>query len=177
MSRVSGFIPIAPPRRLGEADRAGVEAHLLALDANDRYGRFATPLSDAGIAAYAARIDFVSDLCFGIVETDGSLSGFIHLAVWEKVAELGASVATQLRRQGRARCLFATALAAAGHQGLLEIHLATGHPAARKICGELEHAILDSPSYPRARVLIRARSSASATLNATIMPAPAGSLF
>ena len=173
---MQGFIPIAPPRRLAETDRARVEAHLLALGANDRYGRFATALSDAGIAAYAARIDFAGDLCFGIVETDGGLSGFIHLAVCGSVAELGASVATQRRRQGRARRLFATALAAASHQGLHEIHLATGHPAARKICSELGHTILESPSYPRARVLIPTRSATTAP-SATIMPDPVGTLF
>ena len=149
-----GFIPIVPPRRLSENDRPRVEAHLLALDANDRYGRFATALSDAGIAAYAARIDFASDLCFGIVETDGSLSGFIHLAVFGTVAELGASVAAPLRHQGRARCLFATALTAADQRGLHEIHLATGHPAARQICNALGYAIVDGHGYPRARVLL-----------------------
>ena len=172
-----GFIPIAPPRRLAETDRAWVEAHLLALDANDRYGRFATPLSDAGIAAYVTRIDFVSDLCFGIVETDGSLSGFIHLAVCGIVAELGASVATPLRQQGRARRLFAAALAAARQRGLQEIHLATGHPVARRICSELGHVIVDGHSYPRARVLVPASASSSTSPCATIKPASVGTLF
>jgi N-acetylglutamate synthase-like GNAT family acetyltransferase len=89
------------------------------------------------VVAYADSIDFAHDLCFAIVEPDGQLSGFLHLAVHGQVAELGASVLPGQRRQGRARRLFKTALACAVDQGIREIHLATGHPVARHICAGL----------------------------------------
>ncbi|MGB4063112.1 MAG: GNAT family N-acetyltransferase [Azonexus sp.] len=148
------------PRRLTTAARPAVLAHLLALSADDRYGRFATALSDAGIVAYVARIDFAGDLCLATQESDGRLSGFIHLAVHGAVAELGASVLPQWRHQGRARLLFGAALAAASAGGMREIHLATGHPAARHICAGLGYAMTEGAGYamtegagyPRVRV-------------------------
>lgn len=143
---------ILPVRRLLEADRPAVLSHLLALTADDRYGRFASALADEGIAAYVARIDFAGDLCLGIVEADGALSGFIHLAVHGKVAELGASVASDCRGQGRARRLFAAALNEAVLARLAEVHLATGHPAARHICHSLGYAQHEGGGYPRVRV-------------------------
>ncbi|MFH1659748.1 MAG: GNAT family N-acetyltransferase [Pseudomonadota bacterium] len=140
------------PRRLTAAARPAVLAHLLALSADDRYGRFATALSDAGIVAYNGRIDFGDDICLATQESDGRLSGFIHLAVHGAVAELGASVLPHWRQQGRARLLFGAALAAAAAGGMREIHLATGHPAARHICAGLGYAMTEGAGYPRVRV-------------------------
>lgn len=140
---------LAGPARLTAAARPAVLDHLLALDADDRYGRFATSLSDAGIAAYAAHIDFTRDLCFGMQEADGELSGFIHLAVHGTAAELGASVSAARRRQGRARALFRAALGCAFAGGIAEIHLATGHPAARHICAGLGCLLAEGTGHPR----------------------------
>lgn len=141
--------------------RERVLQHLLALDADDRYGRFATPLGDAGIAAYVNRIDFAGDLCFATLEDDGSLSGFIHLARSGDVAELGASVGAGRRRQGRARRLFAAALAEAGQLGVKEVLLAVGHPAARHICRALGYAQVEGMGYSRVRVLLTAAPAVS----------------
>lgn len=140
--------------RLGAVWRPAVEKHLLALSPDDRYGRFASALSDAAVAAYAGRIDFARDLCLAIVEADGRLSGVIHLAVHGQVAELGASVLPGWRRQGRARRLFAAALDAAAVLGIREVHLATGHPAARHICGGLGYSLREGAAYPRLRVVL-----------------------
>jgi GNAT superfamily N-acetyltransferase len=140
--------------RLGAVWRPAVEKHLLALSPDDRYGRFASALSDAAVAAYAGRIDFARDLCLAIVEADGRLSGVIHLAVHGQVAELGASVLPGWRRQGRARRLFAAALDAAAALGIREVHLATGHPAARHICGGLGYLLREGAAYPRLRVVL-----------------------
>lgn len=145
-------VNVKAPRRLTAVARPAVLAHLLALSADDRYGRFATALSDAGIVAYAGRIDFGDDICLATQESDGRLSGFIHLAVHGAVAELGASVLPHWRRQGRARLLFGAALAAAAAGGICEVHLATGHPAARHICAGLGYAMTEGMSYPRVRV-------------------------
>lgn len=140
------------PCRLPSLSRPVVLAHLLALTSDDRYGRFATALSDAGIAAYADRIDFIRDFCFATLEQDGQLSGFIHLAVYGEVAELGASVLPPWRQQGKARRLFASALGFAASTGILEVHLATGHPAARRICGGLGYGMREGMGCPRVRV-------------------------
>jgi len=140
------------PRRLTAAARPAVLAHLLALSADDRYGRFATALSDAGIAAYVERIAFAHDLCFATREANDDLSGFIHLAAHGDVAELGASVLPTWRRQGRAWQLFGTALITAAAGGIHQILLATGHPAARHICGGLGYAMRENTTYPRVRV-------------------------
>lgn len=138
--------------RLDAIWRPAVRKHLLALGPDDRYGRFASPLPDVAIVAYADSIDFVHDLCFAIVEPDGQLSGFLHLAVHSQVAELGASVLPGQRHQGRASCLFKTALASAADQGIREIHLATGHPVARHICAGLGYPMREGAGYPRVRV-------------------------
>jgi GNAT superfamily N-acetyltransferase len=140
------------PRRLTAVARPAVVAHLLALSADDRYGRFATTLTDTGIAVYGERIDFARDLCFATCEPDGVISGFIHLAVHGDVAELGASVLPPWRRQGLARSLFGRALTAAAAGGIGEVLLATGHPAARHICAGLGYAMQENRTYPRVRV-------------------------
>lgn len=144
--------PFATPLRLTAAWRRAVLLHLLALDRDDRYGRFASPLSDDGIATYVAGIDFSNDYCFATIEADGQLSGFIHLAVHQQVAELGASVLSSQRRQGRGRRLFGAALVYAAARGIREIHLATGHPVARRICVGLGFGLTEGLGYPRVKV-------------------------
>jgi GNAT superfamily N-acetyltransferase len=138
--------------RLDAVWRPAVGKHLLALSPDDRYGRFASPLPDAAVVAYVESIDFAHDLCFATVEPEGCMSGFLHLAVHGKVAELGASVLPDQRRQGRARRLFKSALASAVDQGIREIHLATGHPVARHICAGLGYGMREGAGYPRVRV-------------------------
>lgn len=140
--------------RLSAAARPAVRQHLLQLDADDRYGRFATALSDAAIAAYVERIDFARDQCFGMVDPAGVLTGFIHLAVCDPVAELAASVLPAWRRCGQARQLFAAALRFAAATGIAEVHLATGHPAARQICTALGYRVQDGQDYPCFRVFL-----------------------
>lgn len=147
--------------RLEAVWRPAVLKHLLALTPDDRYGRFASPLRDDGIAAYVQRIDFRHDLCFATVEPAGQLSGFIHLAVHGEAAELGASVRSSWRRQGRAKMLFAGALAAATGYGIREVHLATGHPVARHICAGLGYAMSEGAGYPRVKVRLSPGKRAS----------------
>ena len=73
-------------RRLAAGDRAAILAHLLALNPDDRYGRFASALSDQAIASHVVRIALNRDLAFGIGENSGRLSAFIHLATGHPAA-------------------------------------------------------------------------------------------
>lgn len=142
------------PVRLNARWRPAVLEHLLALSSDDRYGRFATTLSDAAVADYAGRIDFAHDLCFATIEPDARFSGFIHIAVQGAIAELGASVLAGWRKQGRARLLFAAALASTAARGIREVHLATGHPVARRICHGLGYGMREGAGYPRVKVML-----------------------
>lgn len=135
--------------RVTAGERPAVLAHLLMLDADDRYGRFATSLPDSAIEAYVSRIDCARDICIGIAGTGGQLAGFIHLAVHREVAELAASVCAQWRRQGIARQLFLAAVRLALLRGIREIHLATGHPAARRIFAGMGYCCKLRATYPR----------------------------
>ena len=121
---------------------------------DDRYGRFASALSDQAITGYVARIALDRDLAFGIGENSGRLSAFIHLAVHDEIGELGASVLPEYRRQGQARRLFAAALAHAGQHGVARVHLATGHPAALRIAHGLGYAVEIRPTSPRATICV-----------------------
>jgi len=139
-------------RRLAAADRAAILAHLLALNRDDRYGRFASALSDHAIAAYVQRLHFERDASFGIVGAGGWLSGFLHLAVHTPTGEIGASVLPECRRRGQARLLFAAAFRHASHIDIASIHLATGHPAALRICRALGYPLEIRPTTPRATI-------------------------
>ncbi|MFN4340544.1 MAG: GNAT family N-acetyltransferase [Azonexus sp.] len=164
------LLPARPVLRLTSSHRCSVARHLLALNGDDRYSRFASALSDTGIALYVQSIDFEQDPCFGIVEPEGSLSGFIHLAVWEDVAELAASVLPPWRRRGQARQLIDIALCFAAAIGIREVHLATGHPAVRHICSGLGHHILVGSEHPRVRFQLRQANRQG--LSATSLPFP-----
>lgn len=140
---------LGEPYRVTNEQRASVLAHLLALDNDDRYGRFATSLSDAGIADYVSRIDFAQDIGLAVAGTDEQVIGFIHLAPHGYSAELGASVSAQWRKLGVAHQLFKTAAFQAQVAGFREIHLATGHPVAMHIFTKLGYECHLNPSYPR----------------------------
>ncbi len=144
-------------RRLSRLDRDVVFDHLSQLDDDDRHARFSMTLAEDKIRNYVERIDFQTDLCFGVCTTSRQLVGFIHLSVHGHIGELGASVLPDWRSQGLARVLFARALRTAKMLGIREIHLATGHAAAFRICLDLGYRMTAGESYPRARVLLRSR--------------------
>ncbi len=137
------------PFGIAAGQRAAVLGHLLALDSDDRYGRFATSLSDAAIAAYVGRIDLARDIGLAVADTDARVIGFMHLAVHGDAAELGASVALPWRKQGVAHSLFQAAVNQAQAAGIREIHLAAAHPVARHIFAKLGYACRLNPTYPR----------------------------
>ena len=150
-----GEIPAALlVRRLHATDRAAILDHLLALNADDRYGRFASALSDHAIAAYVRSLALDRDAGFGIAGATGQLSGFIHLAIHGTTGEIGASVLPASRRCGQARQLFAAAFRHAGRVDISHIHLATGHPAAIRIGHSLACRVERRASAPRAIIFL-----------------------
>ena len=151
--------PAAVVRQLSTGDRPAILTHLLALNRDDRYGRFASVLGDTAIAAYVERLHFARDAGFGILDAEAQLLGFLHLVVHAPSGEIGASVLPHCRRCGLARQLFAAAFAHASACGVKTIHLATGHPAALRICASLGHPILLRPTAPRALVGTKATAT------------------
>jgi len=137
------------PYRVTNGLRTLVLAHLLALDGDDRYGRFGVSLSDAGISSYVGSIDFRRDIGLAVEGSDGNIIGFIHLACHGYSAELGASVSGVWRKQGIAHRLFKSALNQAPAAGIGEIHLAAAHPVARHIFTKLGYGCRLNPGYPR----------------------------
>lgn len=157
-----GLMPLPlreEPFRVTANDMAAVLAHLLGLSADDRYGRFATPFPDSGIESYVSRIDLGQDICIGSRGTDGNLAGFIHLAVHHDIAELGASVCASWRRQGIARQLFLSAVQLAMANGISAIHLATGHPVARRIFTGMGYPCMQRTTHPRVIVELNPQSA------------------
>lgn len=103
-------------KELGERDRRRVLRHLLALDRNDRLLRFGSIIPDEQIAAYVAKLDFSSDIVFGVLNNVFQLVGMGHLAFAAskgrtstskaQVAEFGVSVSQSARGQGVGTRLF-----------------------------------------------------------------------
>lgn len=94
-------------KELSAANRAALEAHLLALAPEDRRLRFGAPRPDAAVRAYVAGIDFTRDAAFGVFDSELSLAGAAHLARGTGCAEAGISVLPQARRRGFGAALLA----------------------------------------------------------------------
>ena len=103
-------------KELSERDRRRVLRHLLALDSNDRLLRFGSMIPDAQISAYVDKLDFSSDIVFGVVNNVFQLVGMGHLAfasadgrkstTKQQIAEFGVSVSASARGQGVGTRLF-----------------------------------------------------------------------
>src|SRR5215472_4854720 len=75
--RAFGFVPI---RSLSARHKPRIIAHLLALEASDRYLRFGYAATDAQIARYVEHMDFERDEVFGIFNRRLDLVALAHLA-------------------------------------------------------------------------------------------------
>ncbi|MET0383448.1 MAG: GNAT family N-acetyltransferase [Burkholderiaceae bacterium] len=102
-------------RSLSERHRPRILAHLLALDAGDRYLRFGYAAADDQIRRYVERIAFERDEIFGISNRRLELVALAHLAYEPAVgsqperpsaAEFGVSVAVRDRARGYGARLF-----------------------------------------------------------------------
>jgi GNAT superfamily N-acetyltransferase len=107
-----------PVRALSNIDRAELERHFLALDADDRRLRFGATIGDATVRAYVKRIAFDRDTVFGVADDNLRLLGVAHLARLEGAAELGISVLKGHRLQGVGGALMARAVMRARNVGL-----------------------------------------------------------
>ena len=87
-------------RELTRLERPTLAAHFLSLNAEDRRLRFGLPIADASVADYVERIDFASDVVFGVFDDELNLAGAAHLARAEDHAELGVSVLPAHRGRG-----------------------------------------------------------------------------
>jgi GNAT superfamily N-acetyltransferase len=96
-------------RELTRVERPALEAHFLALGANDRRLRFGGQLGDSAIRAYVKRIDFERDALFGVSGEDLRLVGVGHVGRGDGHAELGISVLESERGRGIGGALLARA--------------------------------------------------------------------
>lgn len=142
--------------RLDARARPAVLAHLLALDADDRYARFGAAVRDAGIGALVARLDFERDLLLGL-EAAGGLVGLAHVGFGAGgLADLALSVAPPWRRRGLARALFGLAARRAARAGVAGFACVHGHPATLRIARGLGLPVRFSLGDPRAIIALAA---------------------
>ena len=118
-------------RELTRLERPKLAAHLLSLNAEDRRLRFGLPISDASVADYVERIDFASDVVFGVFDDELNLAGAAHLARAEDHAELGVSVLPAHRGRGIGAALLERAHTHARNWGIgtLFMHCLTENAA------------------------------------------------
>ncbi len=131
---------IVPIRSLGPKHRDRILAHLLALDAGDRYLRFGYAASDEQIESYVEHLDFDRDEIFGIYNRHLTLIAVAHLAfapdpAYAACAEFGVSVLGIARGRGYGTRLFERAMMHARNENvdLLFIHALSENTAMLKI--------------------------------------------
>ena len=132
-----------PIRSLGPRHRVRITAHLLALEAGDRYLRFGYAATDAQISKYVDMLDFEQDEVFGIFNRRLELIALAHLAHSvvapaqgnRAMSEFGVSVLPQARRRGFGHRLFEHAMLHARNRGVqtLLIHALSENTAMLKI--------------------------------------------
>ncbi len=151
---------IVPIRSLGPSHRDRIAAHLIALDADDRYLRFGYPATDEQIGRYVDGLDFDRDDIFGIYNRKLELIAMAHVAFSQQAehrscAEFGVSVLKKARGRGYGSRLFERAVIHARNEGvdLLFIHALTENTAMIKIArnagATLERAGSETDAYLR----------------------------
>lgn len=143
-----------PVRRLGARHFDLVRAHLIGLDAHDRYLRFGHGASDDYIDRYVRHIDFERDVVFGAFDRHLELVAVGHLAPCpafadaRPAAEFGVSVSPGQRRRGFGARLFGHAMLLARNRGLerLVIHALRENAAMLAIARQAGAAVVsDGP--------------------------------
>ncbi|QTN21988.1 GNAT family N-acetyltransferase [Rhizobacter sp. AJA081-3] len=132
-----------PIRSLGPRHRDRIAAHLISLDAADRYLRFGYPANDAQIARYVDMLDFDQDEVFGIFNRRLDLIAMAHLAhpatptesSRGTMAEFGVTVLKKARGRGFGARLFEHSVLHARNRGVqtLFIHALSENTAMLKI--------------------------------------------
>ena len=158
-SAVTGASPvIVPIRSLGPSHRDRIAAHLIALDADDRYLRFGYPATDEQIGRYVDGLDFDRDDIFGIYNRKLELIAMAHLALsidpeLKSCAEFGVSVLKHARGRGYGARLFDRAVMHSRNEGvsMMFIHALSENTAmlniARKAGAVIERDGSESEAY------------------------------
>ena len=141
LQAATGSTPVVIPiRSIGPSHRQRIAAHLLALDASDRYLRFGYAANDEQIQRYVDGLDFERDDIFGIYNRKLELIAMAHLAFstapeHRSCAEFGVSVLAKVRGRGFGSRLFERAVIHARNEGvdLLFIHALSENTAMIKI--------------------------------------------
>jgi RimJ/RimL family protein N-acetyltransferase len=156
--RAGGIVPI---RSLGPRHRERIAAHLLSLDASDRYLRFGYSANDEQIGRYVDGLDFERDDIFGIFNRALELIAMAHLAFLPHEAgapagaEFGVSVLKKARGRGYGSRLFDRAVVHARNEGveLMFIHALSENTAmiriARNAGAAVERAGSETEAYLR----------------------------
>ncbi len=117
-------------RRVWPAEAGRVEAHLQRLSAQDRQFRFGRTVSDAEIAAYCARIDWMRETVFGLMIA-GDLKGCAMLTPldwrWPLTASAALSVDGEHQQAGHGRRMLARLLIAARNRLYQKIYVRCLH--------------------------------------------------
>jgi len=152
---------IVPIRSLGAGHRRRIAAHLLSLDAQDRYLRFGYSANDEQIRRYVDQLDFERDDIFGIFNRRLELIALAHLAFIPHEpgepagGEFGVSVLGKARGRGYGARLFDRAVMHARNEGveLMFIHALSENTAMIKIArnagATLERAGSETEAYLR----------------------------
>jgi GNAT superfamily N-acetyltransferase len=150
-----------PIRRLGEQQRPAIQAHLLTLDASDRYLRFGYSANDEHIARYVAQLDFERDEVFGVFSRKLELLAVAHLAYMvehgqPQRVEFGVSVAPDARGRGYGKQLFDRAVTHARNQGVstLFIHALTENKVMLGIARQAGAAVVHEGAESQAHLLL-----------------------
>lgn len=136
----AGHGAVVPIRSIGPRHLASIEAHLLALDPQDRYLRFGYSANDEHIKKYVGQLNFERDELFGIFNRHLELIALAHLAFsldpqFKSCAEFGVSVTKSARGRGYGGQLFARSVMHARNEGVrqLFIHALSENTAMLKI--------------------------------------------
>lgn len=183
--------PIVFIKELTERDRPYLLNHFKTLDANDRFLRFGSVVTDEAIARYVDGIDFTQDTMFGVYESTNNMVGVGHLSIArpeslpvlegcarrESIAEFGVSVLAAARRMNVGTRLFERAVVHCRNKNVdtMYIHclasnkpmLCIAHKAGMEIHrdhGEVD-GYLKLPDPNRATLLHEAVEERAATLN------------
>jgi GNAT superfamily N-acetyltransferase len=151
---------MVPIRALAPRHRDRINAHLLALDAHDRYLRFGYAAGDEQVGRYVAELDFERDEIFGVFNRRLELIAMAHVAFIHATgaatgAEFGVSVLGRARGRGFGARLFDRAVMHARNEGveLMFIHALSENKAMLKIArnagATLERAGSETEAYLR----------------------------
>lgn len=149
------MIPITP---LEPEHREAIKAHMLALDAHDRYLRFGYQASDTQIERYVDALDFERDEIYGIFNRHLDIVAMAHLAICREAnrpafAEFGVSVAAHARGRGYGAHLFERAMLQARNDKVYQMYihaLSENAPMiriARKFGAEIERDGSETEAY------------------------------